>query len=230
MSNQITAQPIQSTTMDHQNHEATVAGRAVPDRQMELAQAAVANTTPTAQAVVMAEPSNSVMEIAPGADNTVMLPAGTNLDDAVFRVEGADLIVVLGEGSELVVTGGAINIPTFLIGDVELPQEALFAALDASDINIAARPDGYSASTRAPNSNADFDDSAIISDFQNFAMASLLEVNRTAAHVSGPMHRNTLTRDLVMQRSPTGQRTRISSVASFAHCRSDGKPRVTAVQ
>ncbi len=89
------------------------------------------------------------------------LPAGFDLENADFPIEGSDLVLVLADGSELVITGGAAHIPTFIIGDVELPQATVVAALESSNINVAEGPDGYSASVRAPDSSADFDDSAI---------------------------------------------------------------------
>src|SRR5690606_10329399 len=74
------------------------------------------------------------------ADNVVRLPAGVTIDD--LRVDGADLVLVQADGSEITGLNGALKIPTFVIDDVEIPQEALLAALDGNGIDIAAGPDG----------------------------------------------------------------------------------------
>ena len=89
-------------------------------------------------------------------NGVVQLPAETSLDD--MRVEGNDLILVQADGSEIVILDGALKIPTLLVGDVELSQQVLFAALEDSGINIAAGPDGsYSATGTSQSSGADFE-------------------------------------------------------------------------
>ncbi len=103
--------------------------------------------TPPAQTAAATIPT----EVTPNAENVVMLPAGIELDNLEFQVDGDNLILVLADGTEIVVIGGAANIPTFVIGEVELPQVALFAALEGSDINVAAGPDGtFSAQAGSP--------------------------------------------------------------------------------
>jgi VCBS repeat-containing protein len=74
------------------------------------------------------------------AANTVTLPVGVSLDNIV--VEGDDIILVQADGTRVVIEGGALNVPTFLIGSVEVPQQVLVAALQANGINVAAGPDG----------------------------------------------------------------------------------------
>ena len=79
-------------------------------------------------------------EVTPDNENVVTLPAGIELDNLEFQVDGENLVLVLADGTEITVIGGAANIPTFVVGDVELPQVALFAALEESDINVRPVP------------------------------------------------------------------------------------------
>nr|CAD6596238.1 hypothetical protein RKHAN_00247 [Rhizobium sp. Khangiran2] len=89
-------------------------------------------------------------------NGVVRLPAETSLDD--LRVVGNDLVFVQADGSEIVILDGALKIPALLVGDVELSQQVLFAALEGSGINVAAGPDGsYSATGTPSSSGADFE-------------------------------------------------------------------------
>lgn len=72
--------------------------------------------------------------------NVVKLPAGTSIEK--IEVDGNNLVLVQPDGSRLVIENAALHVPTFLIDDVEIPQEALVAAFQASNINVAAGPDG----------------------------------------------------------------------------------------
>ena len=94
-------------------------------------------------------------DVTADAQNIVRLPAGVSLDQ--FRVDGPNLVLVQADGSEIVVINGALNIPTFLVGDVEIPQTVVVAALDASGIDVAAGPDGLSAVSGSRSSGANFD-------------------------------------------------------------------------
>ncbi len=113
-------------------------------------------------------------EVTPNAENVVTLPAGIELDNLEFEVDGENLILILADGTEIVVVGGAANIPTFLIGDVELPQVALFAALEDSNINVAAGPDGTFSAQGAPDASRNFEDDPIDAGPEDFALADLL--------------------------------------------------------
>jgi T1SS-143 domain-containing protein len=114
-------------------------------------------------------------EVTPNSDNVVTLPAGIELDNLEFKVDGANLVLVLADGTEIVVVGGAANIPTFVIGELELPQVALFAALEGSNINVAAGPDGSFSAQSTPESSRDFEDNQIGDGFEEFALARLLD-------------------------------------------------------
>ena len=74
------------------------------------------------------------------AANTVTLPVGVSLD--AIEIDGDNIILVQADGTRIVIEGGALNVPTFLIGSVEVPQQVLVAALQANGINVAAGPDG----------------------------------------------------------------------------------------
>lgn len=126
--------------------------------------------TPSVQTAAAAIPA----EVTPNADNIVTLPAGIELDNLEFQVDGENLVLILADGTEIVVIGGAANIPTFVIGDVELPQVALFAALEGSNINIAAGPDGTFTAQGTPDGNRNFEDDPIGDGFEEFALADLL--------------------------------------------------------
>jgi T1SS-143 domain-containing protein len=113
-------------------------------------------------------------EVTPNAQNVVTLPAGIELDNLEFEVDGDNLVLILADGTEIVVVGGAANIPTFVIGDVELPQVALFAALEGSNINVAAGPDGTFTAQGAPDASRNFQDDPIDAGPEDFALADLL--------------------------------------------------------
>ncbi|MFC0480762.1 beta strand repeat-containing protein, partial [Gellertiella hungarica] len=72
--------------------------------------------------------------------NTVTLPEGVSIDKIV--IQGKDIILVQADGTRIIITDGAVKVPTFLIGQVEVPQQTLVAALQANGINVAAGPDG----------------------------------------------------------------------------------------
>ncbi|THV30570.1 hypothetical protein FAA86_22580, partial [Rhizobium rosettiformans W3] len=114
-------------------------------------------------------------EVTPNAENVVTLPAGIELDNLEFEVDGANLVLILADGTEIVVIGGAANIPTFVIGDVELPQVALFAALEGSNINVAAGPDGTFTAQGTPDASRNLVDNPIDAAPEDFALADLLE-------------------------------------------------------
>ncbi len=96
-------------------------------------------------------------EIVPDQNNVAHLAAGTSIDD--IHVEGNNLVLVQADGTEIVIVNGALHVPTFLLGEVELPQQAVIAALEQSNINVAAGPDGsYSASSSPSSSGAEFQD------------------------------------------------------------------------
>ncbi|MDX8463067.1 Ig-like domain-containing protein, partial [Mesorhizobium humile] len=74
------------------------------------------------------------------AGNVVKLPANVSIDN--IKVDGHNLVLVQPDGSEIVIKDGALNVPTFILGDVEVPRVALIAALEASHVDVAFGADG----------------------------------------------------------------------------------------
>ena len=65
--------------------------------------------------------------LLPNADNVVLLPAGTTLDD--IRVEGRDLVVRLDDGRVFIIPDGAVFVPQIVIDGVSVPPLNLAALL-----------------------------------------------------------------------------------------------------
>ncbi len=85
----------------------------------------------------------------------VRLPEGVSIENIV--VDGANLILVQPDGAAITIWNAAVRIPTFVIGNVEIPQVALAAALEANGINVAAGPDGQlSVVADSPSSGGNF--------------------------------------------------------------------------
>ncbi|MCC5781065.1 hypothetical protein H7H48_18535, partial [Nitratireductor sp. B36] len=91
---------------------------------------------PGATSVVLEVPET----ITPGADNIVRLPEGVSIDE--IKLDGDNLVLVQPDGSGITILNAALKVPTFLIGEVEIPELALTAALQANGIDVAAGPDG----------------------------------------------------------------------------------------
>ncbi|MEI9405877.1 VCBS domain-containing protein, partial [Mesorhizobium argentiipisi] len=74
------------------------------------------------------------------AGNVVKLPASVSIDN--IKVDGHDLVLTQPDGSQIVIKDAALNVPTFILGDVEVPRVALIAALEASHVDVAFGADG----------------------------------------------------------------------------------------
>lgn len=74
--------------------------------------------------------------MAPGPDNVVILPAGQDIES--LTVDGADLVIVLSDGTRIVVPDGAILIPQLVIGDVPVPAANVAALLVGNEPEPAA--------------------------------------------------------------------------------------------
>ncbi|UIK04593.1 DUF5801 repeats-in-toxin domain-containing protein [Neorhizobium galegae] len=148
------------------------------EHEIQVAQAGdgrtpTTNRVPTDPNAPAAAPAAPAAEVTPDANNIVHLATSVSIDD--IRVDGANLILVQADGTEIVIVNGATKIPTMLIGEVEVPQQVLFAALEDSGINVAAGPDGsFSATGRPDSSGAEFDDSIQGSQNDPIQLASLL--------------------------------------------------------
>ena len=99
---------------------------------------------------VLPTPEGFPQVVQADAQNRVALPDGVTID--TIKVRGDDLILVQADGTEIRIAGAADNIPTFVIGQAEIPADALVAALKANGINIAAGPDGTVSVVSAPSS------------------------------------------------------------------------------
>ncbi|MBZ9847933.1 DUF5801 domain-containing protein, partial [Mesorhizobium sp. CA14] len=97
---------------------------------------APAGTAPAANAAA----TNVPHEYHAEAGNVVKLPANVSIDN--IKVDGHNLVLVQPDGSEIVIKDGALNVPTFILGDVEVPRVALIAALEASHVDVAFGADG----------------------------------------------------------------------------------------
>ncbi|TIS63233.1 MAG: hypothetical protein E5W93_04015, partial [Mesorhizobium sp.] len=85
------------------------ANQPAPDAKAPAANAPAAN----------AAASNVPHEYHAEAGNVVKLPANVSIDN--IKVDGHNLVLVQPDGSEIVIKDGALNVPTFIIGDVEVP-------------------------------------------------------------------------------------------------------------
>ncbi|TGU94005.1 type I secretion C-terminal target domain-containing protein [Mesorhizobium sp. M00.F.Ca.ET.151.01.1.1] len=84
--------------------------------------------------------ANAAHEYVADASNVVRLPANVSIDN--IKVDGHNLVLEQADGSVIVIKDGALNVPTFIIGEVEVPRVALIAALEASHVDVAFGTDG----------------------------------------------------------------------------------------
>ncbi|SCB31799.1 T1SS-143 repeat domain-containing protein [Rhizobium multihospitium] len=107
------------------------------------------------------EPQNTgarqPIQIVPDNGNIVHLPPNTSIDD--IHVEGRNLVLIQADGTRIVIINGALHVPTFLIGEVTLPQQAVVAALQQQGINVAEGPDGSVHAGNSTDSGHQFTDS-----------------------------------------------------------------------
>ncbi|WP_209018599.1 hypothetical protein [Endobacterium cereale] len=141
--------------------------------QADTGRAPTGDRVPAASDAAPAPATPAVVEVNPDTSNTVRLAATISIDE--IRIEGANLILVQADGSEIVIINGATKVPTILLGDIELPQQSFIAALEGSGINVAAGPDGsYSASAAPGSSGGNFEDSLQQSQNGTIQLADLL--------------------------------------------------------
>lgn len=72
----------------------------------------------------------------PARENVLVLPAGVSLDD--IKVDGANLVIELPDGTEMVVINGAIYVPEIVIDGVTVPPMNLAALLISQEPQPAA--------------------------------------------------------------------------------------------
>lgn len=85
-----------------------------------------------------AEVADNAQRVVVGPDGVVVLPAGVELSD--IRVVGRDLVVMLPDGSQMVIVDGAVFVPQLVINDVEVPATNLAAILINAEPQPAAGP------------------------------------------------------------------------------------------
>ncbi|RJT29943.1 VCBS domain-containing protein [Mesorhizobium jarvisii] len=95
---------------------------------------------PEAPAEAKAPAAAAPHEYVADANHVVKLPANVSIDN--IKVDGHNLVLEQADGSVIVIKDGALNVPTFIIGDVEVPRVALIAALEASHVDVAFGADG----------------------------------------------------------------------------------------
>ncbi|GAA4029632.1 hypothetical protein GCM10022281_06030 [Sphingomonas rosea] len=69
----------------------------------------------------------NAQRIVPGPDGVVVLPAGVELSD--IRIVGRDLLIMLPDGTQMVIVDGAVFVPQLVINDVQVPSTNLAALL-----------------------------------------------------------------------------------------------------
>ncbi|MBB6488790.1 DUF5801 repeats-in-toxin domain-containing protein, partial [Rhizobium lusitanum] len=110
----------------------------------QVAQAAEQQANGKTDRLAANQPQNAApqapIQIVPDQGNVVHLPPNTSIDD--IHVEGRNLVLIQADGTRIVIVNGALHVPTFLIGEVTLPQQAVVAALEQQGINVAEGPDG----------------------------------------------------------------------------------------
>ncbi|WP_394885875.1 hypothetical protein ACG873_00015 (plasmid) [Mesorhizobium sp. AaZ16] len=84
--------------------------------------------------------AGTTLEYSADSNNAVRLPAGISIDN--IRVSGPDLVIEQADGRLITIKNAASNVPSFMIGDVEVPRVALLAALEASGVEVAFGTDG----------------------------------------------------------------------------------------
>ncbi|CAH1649394.1 hypothetical protein BOSEA31B_10351 [Hyphomicrobiales bacterium] len=117
----------------------TVAGR---DGRVQLAQAAADQAAPKpaeqpAQSggpAVVAPPAAIHFDAA--ASKVVRLPQGTSLDN--IEITGKDIVLKQADGRAIVIDNGVTNVPTLMLGDVEVPAGTLAAVFSREGIVAAA--------------------------------------------------------------------------------------------
>ncbi|UWU23931.1 VCBS domain-containing protein (plasmid) [Rhizobium sp. CB3060] len=127
----------------------------------EVAQAAEQQANGKTERLAANEPQNAdarqPIQIVPDNGNVVHLPPNTSIDD--IHVEGRNLVLIQADGTRIVIINGALHVPTFLIGEVTLPQQAIVAALQQQGINVAEGPDGSVHAGNSTDSGHQFTDS-----------------------------------------------------------------------
>ncbi|MBD9559078.1 S-layer family protein [Ensifer sp. ENS03] len=126
--------------------------QAAPAGEPELIDPATGAPVKGAETVPQTAPMPT--EISADASNIVHLPAGASIEK--IKVVGNDIVLEQPDGSTITIHNAALKVPTFLIGDAEIPRETLVAVLGENGINVAAGPDGSISVVSNQSSGGDF--------------------------------------------------------------------------
>jgi T1SS-143 domain-containing protein len=100
----------------------------------------------------------AVQRITPGPDGIVNLPPNVALSD--IHVSGRDLVVMMPDGSMIVIVDGAVFVPQLVLGDVAIPPVNLAAVMVGDEIRPAAGGEGNELAPAAgapPSSGGNFE-------------------------------------------------------------------------
>ncbi|MBD9626706.1 tandem-95 repeat protein [Ensifer sp. ENS06] len=126
--------------------------QAAPAGEPELIDPATGAPVKGAETVPQTAPMPT--EISADASNIVHLPVGASIEK--IKVVGSDIVLEQPDGSTITIHNAALKVPTFLIGDAEIPRETLVAVLGENGINVAAGPDGSISVVSNQSSGGDF--------------------------------------------------------------------------
>ncbi|WP_200878163.1 hypothetical protein, partial [Bosea sp. LC85] len=125
-------------------------GAADQASRIVLAQAQTAPAAPQPPAAPVAQ-LPAAPPLAPAATHfdaaaskVVRLPQGTSLDN--IEVSGKDIVLKQSDGRTIVIDNGVSNVPTLMLGDIEVPAGTLTAVFDRLGIVPGAGPAGAQAS------------------------------------------------------------------------------------
>ncbi|MER9930078.1 DUF5801 domain-containing protein, partial [Mesorhizobium sp. M0093] len=133
------------------------AAQAAPAEPVPVDVGSGAPVQPAAPAEAKAPAAAAPHEYVADASNIVKLPADVSINN--IKVDGHNLLLEQADGSVILIKDGALNVPTFIIGDVEVPRVALLAALEASHVDVAFGADGSISAGPGganPSAGADF--------------------------------------------------------------------------
>lgn len=90
--------------------------------------------------------------LIPADQNVVTLPAGRTIEDLL--VEGRNLVIVMDDGSRIVVPDGAVFVPQIVVGGVAVPPFNVAQLLTGNEPEPAAGPPGSSGGNFAADEGA----------------------------------------------------------------------------
>ena len=97
------------------------------DGEMIDTEGAGETAVPKGQSKAAQAPSQSGQVIPAGPDNAVNLPSGQTIDSLDF--DGRDLVIVLADGTRIVVPDGAIVVPQLIVDGIPIPPANVAALL-----------------------------------------------------------------------------------------------------